>query len=109
MAGASWTQCPKLGWLSGRWRVVLRGKSGQHGFGRGCERAGSMVEAFGLLYRRGAGEGVGRASLGMGARCRVPWACSGASARVKHVDVRFCSCSSAYRAQIFANLGKIVV
>jgi hypothetical protein len=59
MAGASWPRWPKLEWLGGRWHVVLRGKSGELGHGRGCECRGSTVEALGLLYRHGAGEGVG--------------------------------------------------
>jgi hypothetical protein len=39
MAGASWPLWSKLMWLGGRWRVVLRGKSGELGLGRGYERA----------------------------------------------------------------------
>jgi hypothetical protein len=59
MAGVSWTQWSKLGWLGGRWCVVLRGKSGELRLGWDCERAGEYGRGLGLLYRCGAGEGTG--------------------------------------------------
>jgi hypothetical protein len=56
---------------------------------------GSKVEALGCFIGAGAGEGAGsgvarRGHVGSGAR-----ACSGAQAKVEHVDVCFCSCSNA--------------
>jgi hypothetical protein len=59
MVGVSWTQWSKLGWLGGRWRVVLRGKSGELRLGWDYERAGEYGRGLGLLYRCGAGEGTG--------------------------------------------------
>jgi hypothetical protein len=47
MARASWPWWPKLGWLGGRWRVVLRGKSGELELGQGCERAGEHGRSLG--------------------------------------------------------------
>jgi hypothetical protein len=70
---------------------------------------GSTVEVLGCFIGVARVRAWGRASLGACARCQVPRACSGASARVEHVDVGFYSCSNAYRAHIFANLGKIAM
>jgi hypothetical protein len=110
MAGVSWPRWQKLGWLGGRWHVVLREKSGELGLGRDYGHAGEYGRGLGGCFIGAArARARGRASLGAGVRCRVPRACSGASARVEHVDVCFCSCSNTYRAHIFVNLGKIVV
>jgi hypothetical protein len=79
------------------------------GMGGVVSVGGVRSKPWGCFIGTAQARAWGLASLGAGAQCRVAWACSGASARVEHVDVRFCSCSSAYRAQIFANLGKIAV
>jgi hypothetical protein len=47
MAGVSWPWWPKLGWRGGRWRVMLREKSGEVGLGRDCERAGEYDRGLG--------------------------------------------------------------
>jgi hypothetical protein len=70
---------------------------------------GSTVEVLGCFIGEARVRAHGWVSLDVGARCQVPRACSGATARVEHVDVGFCSCSNAYRAHIFANLGKVTV
>jgi hypothetical protein len=57
----------------------------------------------------GAARARGRASLGAGVWCRASWVCSSASSRVEHVGLCFCSCSNAYTAHIFTNLGKIAM
>jgi hypothetical protein len=66
---------------------VLMEKSGELGHGRTMGVRGSTVEALGCFIGAARSRARSRASLGVGARCRVPRACSGASARVEHVDV----------------------
>jgi hypothetical protein len=95
------------------WRAVARRAQGKVRWTRAWAGlwacGGARSKPWGCFISAVRARARGLASLGAGARCLVPWACSSASARVKHVDVRFCSCSNAYRAQIFANLGKIVM
>jgi hypothetical protein len=83
------------------------------GLGRTESARGSTAEALGLLYRhdvvhgRAWTDGGARASrLGAGARTGVNRACLPRSNTWLQC---FCPRSNADRAQIFANLGKIVV
>jgi hypothetical protein len=83
------------------------------GFGRTCERAGRYGRGSGLLYRHGAVHGrpwTGeRARPCTGERGSANGREPEVSATVEHMEPLPYPSSNANWAQIFANLGKIVV